>query len=194
MGFLFLNEVYCLVFLFLCHHWFLLRQFVNLYISPVPPCWTLPLLVGNTDCVNLLHCSLWPLNIVANKLRQNIDCVSLSRFVGAATLGQTLKWDFRVEIGFWLSIVSYLLLLLWATGEVLTEVVLLRFKKNKEKKILLHAVFKCFGILVAHLHIEIKWLHSHPIVKFVFCFARHTSPIHVSTSLFIFLISNKTLR
>lgn len=70
VGFLFLNEVYCLVFLFLCHRWFLLRQFVNLYISPVPPCWTLLLLVGNTDCVNLLHCSLWPLNIVANKLRQ----------------------------------------------------------------------------------------------------------------------------
>lgn len=169
VGFLFLNEVYCLVFLFLCHHWFLLRQFVNLYISPVPPYWTLLLLVGNTDCVNLLHCSLWPLNIVANKLRQNIDCVSLSRFVGAATLGQTLQWDFRVEIGFSLSIVSYLLLLLWATGEVLTEVVLLRLNKEKKRKeILLHAVFKCFGILVAHLHIEIKLLHSHPIVTFVF--------------------------
>lgn len=55
----------------------------NLWISTFylfHPCWTLLLLVGNTDCVNLLRCSLWPLNIVANKLHQNIDCVSLSRF------------------------------------------------------------------------------------------------------------------
>lgn len=134
VGFLFLNEVYCLIFL-LCF---------SLHLSPLVPleavceplyftCSTMPdttlLLVGNIDCVNLLRCSLWPLNIVANKLRQNIDCVSLSRFVGAATLGQALKWDFRVEIGFSRSIVSYLFLLLWATGEVLTEAVLLRLKK-----------------------------------------------------------------
>lgn len=112
VGFLFLNEVYCLVFRFV----------FSLHLSPLVSleavceplyftCSTMldtTLLVGNTDCVNLLYCSLWPLNIVANKLRQNIDCVSLSRFVGAATLGQTLKWDFRVEIGFSLSIVSYL--------------------------------------------------------------------------------------
>lgn len=181
MGFLFINEVYCLVFLFLCHHWFLLRQFVNLYISPVPPCWTLLLLVGNTDCVNLLHCSLATQYCGKQAAPKYWLC-----FLEPLCRSSDTRPDFGMRFpgGNWIFAIHRLFIYCCyfeRQGKFSRK---LSYSVLKRKKILLHAVFKCFGILVAHLHIEIKWLHSHPVVTFVFCFARHTSPILVSTSLF----------